>query len=235
MPSHIKSKKALLPLLFFFMMILIALIKTKQATISPLIIPLNTSTQLIFITSGSTTKQILKDFDCDSVANGSYFGSDEKGNFFPAGEWIVTSWDVLYQTNLNPDPNLQETLALRQKSDKVSFFLSSWSKVEPGSVIFNTGPRILKSEVANPALWENISHRNWQFPRTILAQKNGETSLIIFKNPITLSDTRTILKKLWYENAVNLDGWPSTALSSKNAKFESFNENTKLPIFFCIK
>lgn len=51
MPSHIKSKKALLPLLFFFMMILIALIKTKQATISPLIIPLNTSTQLIFITS----------------------------------------------------------------------------------------------------------------------------------------------------------------------------------------
>lgn len=91
MPSHIKSKKALLPLLFFFMMILIALIKTKQATISPLIIPLNTSTQLIFLASGSTTSQMLHNFGCESAVNGSYFGKTESESYFPSGEWIMTS------------------------------------------------------------------------------------------------------------------------------------------------
>ena len=86
----------------------------------------------------------------------------------------------------------------------------------------------------NEQLKKGLSHRSYPTQRTVIAKKESQTFLLLFKEKITLMEVAQELKKQNFESAINLDGGPSTSFASSKIH-EQFNAENVLPIFFCIK
>lgn len=201
--------------------------------LTPTIVPLTPNTQLLFFSTGTMTKTLTQTNHCTTAINGSYFGRSW-ATFFPAGERFTTTGTITYKKKENPDPNLWESLVFEQSKGEVKLFIADGEEIATGSQVFNAGPRLLKSWLQNPALTAQISHRNTPHPRTILAQNGSQTYLILFKNKTTLSKTAQRLLAHSFQNAANLDGGPSTSISSAKPWILDFNNQEKLPIIFCL-
>lgn len=215
-------------------MLMIAIWSTlANRYLTPTIVPLTPNTQLLFFSTGTTTQTLTQTNRCTTAINGSYFGRSWE-IFFPAGERFTTTGTITYKKKENPDQNLWETLVFDHSKGEVKLFIADGEELTTGSQVFNAGPRLLKSWLQNPALTTQISHRSTPHPRTILAQNESQTYLILFKNKTTLSKTTQRLLAHSFQNAVNLDGGPSTSISSTQAQLLDFNNQEKLPIIFCL-
>ena len=208
--------------------------QTKKAEI--ITIPLKDASELFFFPQGSTTKEVQKNFNCDFAVNGSYFWGEETGTFYPAGIWYDDGEQAFLRENHPFDPNLTNTIRFYQKSQKADFFFDQ-ARAESRSwaITFNAWPRLVQNGKINPELEQFISHWNFGFWRTLIAKKGGQTFLVLFHKGSTLHDTALWLQKQGFSDAINLDGGPSTALTSRSFFQPSFNQEKLLPIFFCIK
>lgn len=208
--------------------------QTQQTEI--ITIPLKEHTELLFLPQGSTTKAVQKAFNCDFAVNGSYFWWKENGDFYPAGIWYENGQKTFSRENRPFDANLTNTIRFYQNTKKADFFFEqaetesiSWT------ITFNAWPRLVQNNTINPELEQAISHWNITFWRTVLAKKRDQTLLVLFRKGITLHDTALWLQEQGFHDAINLDGGPSMALTSRSFFNPSFNEEKLLPIFFCVK
>lgn len=201
---------------------------------NPTIVELSSGSELLFFSGGNTTKNLQDEKKCKYVVNGSYFGKDGE-RFFPAGERFTVTGSLNYKKIENSDPNLGETLIFDEKQGRVQLFVANREVVMTGALVFNTWPRLIKWWKKNNDLAQSISHRNKAHPRTLVAQKWTKNLIVVFRNNLTLDEVADELLKLDIQNAVNLDGGPSTSISSSDPRVLNFNEQEKLPILFCIK
>lgn len=212
---------------------------TAQQTNSAIqIVPINTIS-VSFIQSGTNTKQFSQQKDCTFVINGSYFGKNKESDFYPAGIWHQNGQVIYSRENRPYDANLTNTITIHQNSSNINFYFNETgvNKTETNTISFNAGPSILEhGEIKKEQLKTNTSHRQQTVPRTIIAKdKNNTTSVILFKKWSTLYKAALWLKANHFTEAINLDGWPSTAITDKTNSQNNFNEHEKLPILFCIK
>lgn len=199
-------------------------------------IPLKNNTELLFLPQGSTTKTIQKEFNCDFVVNGNYFWGEETGEFYPAGIWYENKQKTFSRENHPFDPNLTNTIRFYQKSNKTEFlFEQATGENITWAITFNAWPRLVQSGMINTELEQFISHWNFTFWRTVISKKGDQTFLVLFRKGISLHDTAVWLQEQRFSDAINLDGGPSTALTSRSLFKPSFNEEKLLPIFFCVK
>lgn len=212
-------------------------IKNTIWNLDPIIVPIMGNTQLLFLSSWSTTKQVQSDFWCKTVVNGSYFGYTESGEFLPAGVWYEDNGRSYSRKNYPFDLNLTTTIRFYQKSKKADvFFDQSNVEVESWSVVFNAGPRLVQSGEGNLQLQQSISHWQWGYPRTVIAKKgNNQIFLVLSRQKISLSQLANWLQSHDFYDAINLDWGPSTAITSKSFGVTNFNEEERLSIFFCIR
>lgn len=201
---------------------------------NPTIVEISSGSELLFFSGGKTTKKLQDERNCKYVVNGSYFGKDEE-RFFPAGERFTATGSLNYKKIENADPNLGETLIFEDKQGEVQLFGANGEVIMTGALVFNAWPRLIKWWNKNPALTQSISHWNTPHPRTLVAQKWTKSLIVVFRNKLTLDEVADELLKLDIQNAVNLDGGPSTSISSSDRRVLNFNEQEKLPILFCIK
>ena len=208
--------------------------RTQEAEI--ITIPLKDNTELLFLPQGSTTKTIQKEFDCDFAVNGSYFWWEENGDFYPAGIWYDNVQKTFSRENRPFDANLTNTIRFYQKSQKADFFFEqATGESMSWTITFNAWPRLVQSGKINPELEQFISHWNFTFWRTVIAKRGDQTFLVLFRKGITLHDTAVWIQEQGFSDAINLDGGPSTALTSRSLFKPSFNEKKLLSIFFCVK
>ena len=201
---------------------------------NPTIVELSSGSELLFFSGGNTTKELQEERKCKYVINGSYFGKDGE-RFFPAGERFTVTGSLNYKKIENSDLNLRETLIFDEKQGRAQLFVADGEVIMTGALVFNAWPRLIKWWNKNPALTQAISHRNKAHPRTLVAQKWTKSLIVVFRNNLTLDEVADELLKLDIQNAVNLDGGPSTSISSSDRRVLNFNEQEKLPILFCIK
>lgn len=72
-----------------------------------------TDAKLLFFEQGITAQELIESKRCEIAVNGSYFGKDERGLFFPAGIWLS---DTSYKNTPSTDLNLQNTIRWDQKA-----------------------------------------------------------------------------------------------------------------------
>jgi exopolysaccharide biosynthesis protein len=124
-----------------------------------------------------------------------------------------------------------------QWTKESDLFFNNTGQIVSGaqSVVFNAWPALLRQGEIQTDIQQNISHRNQEYPRTIIAKdQSWKTFFVLFRKPITLyKATQWIQDKSLYD-AINLDGGPSTALTDTAHSSNSFNESEVLPILFCI-
>lgn len=192
-----------------------------------------TDAELLFFEQGITAQELIESKRCEIAVNGSYFGKDERGLFFPAGIWLS---DTSYKNTPSTDLNLQNTIRWDQNVWKAEFFFDQpSSEAFSWAVVFNAGPRLLKNGGINSDLDRWISHRKREVPRTvILKDKHGQPFLFVFKKGISLIDLAKLLQDQGFVDAINLDGGPSTSFAHQGIFKRNFNINERLPIFFCI-
>lgn len=201
---------------------------------NPTIVELSSGSELLFFSGGNTTKNLQEKRNCKYVINGSYFGKDDLW-YFPAGERFTTTGNLNYKKIENSDPNLGETLIFDQKHGKIQLFIADGEAIMNGALVFNAWPRLIKWWKKNNDLAQSISHRNTPHPRTLVAQKWTKSLIVVFRNKLTLDEVADELLGLGMKDAINLDGGPSTSISSSDRRVLNFNEWEKLPILFCIK
>ena len=198
------------------------------------IVEISSGSELLFFSGGSTTKKLQEERNCKYAINGSYFGEDGK-RFFPAGERFTATGTINYKKRENSDPNLWETLIFDEKQGKVQLFVANGGVIMTGALVFNAWPRLIKWWKKNNELTQSISHRNTPHPRTLVAQKWTKSFILILRSKLTLDEVADELLGLGIKDAINLDGGPSTSISSSDRRVLNFNEQEKLPILFCIK
>ena len=220
-------------LLFIILVWIAYLFYLRNAKI--LHIPLEWNVELFLFTWWKTSYKVLKENNCTTVVNGSYFWYDENRNFIPAWIWYE-NWEKLYSRDNHPfDPNLTNIITFYPEKASFNFLFDKWLENSEWSWIsFNAGPRLLQKNQINKNLWKDISHRKYNVPRTIISKKSDKYYINIFKKWISLENSAEYLKEKWFSDAINLDWWPSTSISSKKLYIKNLKENKKLPIFFCI-
>ena len=201
---------------------------------NPTIVELSSGSELLFFSGGNTTKELQEERKCKYVINGSYFGKDGE-RFFPAGERFTVTGSLNYKKIENSDLNLRETLIFDEKQGRVQFFVANGEAIMTGALVFNAWPRLIKWWKKNNDLTQAISHRNKAHPRTLVAQKWTKSLIVVFRNNLTLDKVADELLRIGVKDAINLDGGPSTSISSSDRRVLNFNEQEKLPILFCIK
>ena len=201
---------------------------------NPTIVDFSSGSELLFFSGGKTAEKLQEERNCKYAINGSYFGKDGE-RFFPAGERFTATGSLNYKKIENADPNLGETLIFDEKQGRVQLFVANGEDIMTGALVFNAWPRLIKWWKKNNDLTQSISHRNTSHPRTLVAQKWTKSLIVVFRNKLTLDEVADELLKLDIQNAVNLDGGPSTSISSSDPRVLNFNEQEKLPILFCIK
>lgn len=203
------------------------------------IIPMTWEIDLLFFTPWTTAEALVKNQLCTTAINGSYFEYGQKGNFLPAGIW-ETNGEKVYQTERKEnDVNLTNTIYFQKSPFEVTFYFDQQPtererKEKETWIFFNAGPRLLQDSSINEQLQKGLSHRSYPTQRTVIAKKESQTFLLLFKGKTTLMEVAQELKKQNFESAINLDGGPSTSFASSKMH-EQFNEKKVLPIFFCIK
>ena len=201
-----------------------------------IVLPISQDTELIFISSWSTAIQVLKDYDCILVVNGSYFWYDEDSNFIPA--WIRYDEEKKYEREDHPfDPNLTNSIIFDKRTSETTFLFDSMFSWDFNSnqIIFNAWPYLLKDKTQNTSLKKITSHWQHPVPRTVIAKKGDKSYLILSKKGMALKVLANKILKLWFTDAINLDWGPSTSLASKYFFIKNYNTKEKLPIFWCIK
>lgn len=197
---------------------------------------------LFFTANASTTQEIATQHDCKVTTNGSYFGRNSDGTFFPAGI-RYSGMELLHTASQRElsDPNLQTLISFPQFSGAIQFWTNTHNfPPQENTILFNAGPILFQSGEKNAEINNKTSHRQGRYPRTILIiTDKQETYFLLITKKVTLPEATDIIEQipnLWANfSAINLDGWPSTSSYSKLLKKLTFNENEKLPIFFCIK
>lgn len=200
----------------------------------PIIVEISPGSELLFFSGGKTTKNLQEERNCKYVINGSYFGKDDLW-YFPAGERFTTTGNLNYKKIENADPNLGETLIFDEKHGRIQLFVANGEAIMTGALVFNAWPQLIKWWKKNNELTQSISHRNTPHPRTLVAQKWSKSLILVFRNKLTLDEVADELLGLGIKDAINLDGGPSTSISSSDRRVLNFNEWEKLPILFCIK
>jgi len=191
---------------------------------------------LSFSMTWSTTKAFSETHDCTYVVNGSYFWRTNSGTFFPAGIRYDSGYTYTWK-NKPYDPNLTQTISITQWTKESDFYVDQTGLIISGTqlVIFNAWPSLLRQGEIQTGIQQNISHRDQEFPRTIIAKDHlWNTFFVLFRKPITLYKATQWIKDKALYDAMNLDGGPSTALTDTAHKSNSFNESEVLPILFCI-
>ena len=221
-------------LLFFFLRFIF-----PSQTLPYQIIPMTWEIDLLFFTPWTTAEALVKNQLCTTAINGSYFEYDQEGHFLPAGIWETNGEKIYHTERKENDVNLTNTIYFQKEPFKVTFYFDrqpteSEKKEKETWIFFNAGPRLLQDSSINEQLQKGLSHRSYPTQRTVIAKKESQTFLLLFKEKITLMEVAQELKKQNFESAINLDGGPSTSFASSKMH-EQFNEKKVLPIFFCIK
>jgi hypothetical protein len=210
---------------------------TLPATQKPstMVIPIATF-KLLFIESWAYIQDIHQTYNCATTINGSYFWTNEDDTFFPAGIRLQ-SWSNKGHENKD-DPNLQEYLEIDEQQKSIIHIKPEqvWRKYH--NLYINAGPLLINEGEINTGIDQDISHRKKPYPRTILViAEDGQPFLYISPEQITLPQAAiqiSNLKEYGKMTAINLDGWPSTAVYREFTGGQFFLENQLLPIFFCI-
>lgn len=193
--------------------------------------------KLIFIQSGAYIQDVHQQYNCKTTINGSYFGRNEDGTFFPAGIWLQSWIDIGFQNKT--DPNLQEYLEIDEERSSIIHIKPEEVGREPHKLYINAWPLLVKDGEINTGVSQNISHRKQYHPRTILLiTEDGQPYLYIsfekttlYREAIRISNQ----KEFWKMTAINLDGWPSTAIYEKIPGTQFYIKDQLLPIFFCLQ
>ena len=201
-------------------------------------IPMTWEIDLLFFTPWTTAEALVKNQLCTTAINGSYFEYDQEGNFLPAGIWIENG-EATYHTEPKPDDvNLHNVLHFQSSPLTIEWYFDQANIIHKKEweiwIFFNAWPRLLQNSSINEQLQKGLSHRSYPTQRTVIAKKEHQTFLLLFKEKITLMEVAQELKEQNFESAINLDGGPSTSFASSKIH-EQFNAEKILPIFFCIK
>lgn len=217
-------------ILFFFLRFCLSPQKLPHHTF-----PLTWKVELLFFNTGTTAQELISTHRCKTAVNGSYFDYDGNGTFLPAGIWVENG-EATYHTEPKPDDvNLRNVLHFQSSPLTIEWYFDQANIIHKKEgetwIFFNAWPRLLKDASVNEELPKGLSHRSIPTQRTILAQKESQTFLLLFKEKATLKDLAEELRKQGFDRAVNLDGGPSSSFASET---ERFNSEKILPIFFCI-
>lgn len=163
---------------------------------------------IYFFEKGLNAQQMQQQENCHTAVNGSYFGQDENGNFFPAGLRNQDGKDlqVIDPTDFS-DENLNATLSLQQGSDQFHIFPQQRTGVsQSGRISVNAGPLVVGHGEVLPALRQERSHWQALHPRTLLAQESThQRAFWIFEKPISLGELEAIIKQEHPHTLLNLD------------------------------
>lgn len=197
------------------------------------------SIQLLYSATGQTLTQRGEQYNCDAVINAGYFGYDQEWKYIPA--WLRHHDGThLSHSNLR-DPNLVHTVDILNHTKKWMIHPRMIEYDEDyedqGVSWFSAWPLLISQWQVMTGITQDISHRQDHHPRTILLQnhRTNDISFVIFPHPITLSEVAQMVHQTHPQhNAINLDGWPSTAYRSRSRPEQSFRPETTLPLVFCL-
>jgi exopolysaccharide biosynthesis protein len=168
------------------------------------------------------------------VINGWYFAYRDDWSFQPAGTIIIKQFRKIIPSEIDlfNDPNITTIIRYNGATsfilDHKSKPISSWSY----NYNFYAWPIIIKDGILFSWDIAQSTHGAWSYYRTFIARRQWWRAYVwVTTKPMTLYTLWTRLQSILpdIDFVVNLDGWPSTSISS--AEY-SFNENQKLPRFF---
>jgi hypothetical protein len=187
-------------------------------------------TKLVFMQDGMTARQLRQAQDATLVLNAWYFGYGDETTKRP----FVPAWSYPRSTLTHPDDvpcSRDRNLCWRVDTQTLKI-QTSWSPVT--NSVLNTGPVLMEYWKINTEIFSKQSHRLTPNYRTVLINSNKYGNFfLVSTQKRTLLDT-TVLIRSWFPNAtaINLDGWSSTAWSSRDWWF---NSNKVLPTYFVLE
>lgn len=193
------------------------------------------SISMIFEPEGTKATTLFEQ-EKKSIINGGYFGYS--GSLFvPAGD----AWFLDHQLDTfidqTQDPNLSVRVIYFPEYNKVALEQDAPFQAIDGAYVFFAWPMLIQDGQINESIRDEISHRTGKYLRTFLIQSEDKSPILgVTTKKMTLQELSESLQKRpefsWAYSVVNLDGWPSTSIISKNF---SHNTKKKLPWFFILE
>ncbi len=195
----------------------------------------------LFYPYGTTAGSLVRNGECSTALNGTYFWRNPDKTFFPAGIWYAFGSLLTPIYKPATDPNLQ--VLLWSDGKKISFFDNntfdfSGAFARGGDWIWylNSWPWLVRDGKINYSVVDFTSH--WQKKTTrsgIVTNPDGSVYFVVSTQNISLPQFVTFVftSGIWTGafQFVNIDGGSSSSLKTP---FTTFKSNQNLPIFICV-